>query len=75
MTPYVAERIDFSQALRQASEALILRIGIRDIVGSLELNADREVVALFFAIEARYSSVPGSFIARYELSHMARAIN
>src|SRR5690348_3885062 len=63
----IGDRIAPTQGPRQAGEGPVLRVGVRQLVGSLELDADRKVVAALAPLPGRRASVPGTQGARNEL--------
>ncbi len=47
----------------------VLRIGIRQVVGAFQFDADGEIVTAFTPVEARHTGVPGAVEQRHELGH------
>src|SRR5262249_41602437 len=58
---------------QEKSQGLVLRVLERRVVGALELDADREVVAAAAAAPGRGAGVPGAPLDRDELHHLAVA--
>lgn len=68
-------RIDLLEVTGKRGQTLILGVGKRLIVTTLQLNTDGKIIALLPSVEAGLSRVPGLFIERNILSELTMAVN
>jgi len=68
-----AQRIGREQGPGQPRQSVVLGVGVRQRVGSLQLHADRKVVAAGAFLEHRFARVPGPLGAADELDQLCVA--
>ncbi len=68
-------RVGLQQGSGDRGQCLVLRIGIRRLIGPFQLDADGEVIAGFTALETGLARMPGPAVERHKLGHPAVTLN